>query len=211
MPSRAPKTLPSELLVGLLAAAALLVAAAAGDLDASVLWTLVAALGAGYLLSRGTARSALPSARTRAQRFAAAPAQERVHVPAPAAPSAPAPQAEVTLSEEQLHVDRRERPRERVRLVKHVVTEEVTVRVPVRREEIRVERVPIGEDFGPADGEVVSELTLSEEEPVVDTRIVARERVVLSTDVRTEEQRVTERLRHEEIGLQHQTYDKEQG
>ena len=37
------------------------------------------------------------------------------------------------------------RPRERVRLKKYVVTEEVTKTVPVQREEIRVEREPVGE------------------------------------------------------------------
>jgi uncharacterized protein (TIGR02271 family) len=165
-------------------------------------WTLVAVLGAAYLLSRGLARGEVPNQQTSRRAFAAAPAQDRVHMPAPPPAGGTADRAEVTLSEEQLHVDRRERPRERVRLVKHVVTEEVTVRVPVRREEIRVERVPFGEEFPPTDGEIVSETTLSEEEPVVDTRTVARERVVMSTDVRTEEQPVSEQLRHEEVEVQ---------
>jgi hypothetical protein len=39
-----------------------------------------------------------------------------------------------------------ERPRERVRLKRHLVTEEVTKTIPVTREEIRVEREPVESD-----------------------------------------------------------------
>src|SRR3712207_826491 len=71
----------------------------------------------------------------------------------------------------------------RARLRKYVVTEEVQITVPVRREEIRFERDPIPtgsqdivEDpdvFGPpevferADGGVIFEVTLHEERPLV--------------------------------------------
>lgn len=51
--------------------------------------------------------------------------------------------AELTRSEEELNVGVEKRPRERVRLKKYVVTEEVTKKVPVQREEIRVEREPV--------------------------------------------------------------------
>jgi len=51
--------------------------------------------------------------------------------------------AEVTRSEEELDVGVEKRPRERVRLKKYVVTEEVTKKVPVQREEVRVEREPV--------------------------------------------------------------------
>ena len=50
----------------------------------------------------------------------------------------------LTRSEEELVVERRALPRERVRLVKRVVTETVTRTVDVRREELHVERVPLG-------------------------------------------------------------------
>jgi uncharacterized protein (TIGR02271 family) len=180
MSSRDLRTAPSELLVAALGAVAVLIAALAGDLDSPTVWTLVAALGAGYVLSRGFARSAPPSQRAplsspsppEARPAAAEDVTTRAFAPSAAAeePS----QAGVTLSEERVRVDRRSRPREHVRLVKHVVTEEVVVRVPVRREEIRVERVPAGERFPPTDGEVISEVTLTEEEPAVDTQVVAR-------------------------------------
>jgi hypothetical protein len=52
----------------------------------------------------------------------------------------------MTRSEEEVEIRPEARPRERVRLKKYVVTEPVTKTVPVRREEIRVERVPVEED-----------------------------------------------------------------
>jgi stress response protein YsnF len=52
----------------------------------------------------------------------------------------------MTRSEEEVTIKPQARPRERVRLKKYVVTEPVTKTVPVRREEIRVERVPVEED-----------------------------------------------------------------
>jgi hypothetical protein len=52
----------------------------------------------------------------------------------------------MTRSEEEVSIEPRARPKERVRLKKYVVTEPVTKTVPVRREEIRVERVPVDEE-----------------------------------------------------------------
>jgi stress response protein YsnF len=67
-----------------------------------------------------------------------------------------------------LHVGTTTRPRERVRLKKYVVTEEVTTKVPVSREEVRLEREPIDEsEERPPDDE---EIVLSQEEPVVEER-----------------------------------------
>jgi uncharacterized protein (TIGR02271 family) len=89
---------------------------------------------------------------------------------------------EVTRSEEELVAHTVWRPHERVRLVRHVVEEEVTIRVPVRREELRVEREPVSRfgdphpdgDLGP-DEELV--IPLREERPVVGTEVVVREQV----------------------------------
>jgi hypothetical protein len=58
---------------------------------------------------------------------------------------APAEDDAMTRSEEEVAIGTRARPRERVRLKKYVVTEHVTKTVPVQREEIRVERVPVDE------------------------------------------------------------------
>ena len=49
----------------------------------------------------------------------------------------------MTRSEEQLRVGTEQVGATRVRLVKYVVTEEVQITVPIRREEIRVEQVPL--------------------------------------------------------------------
>jgi stress response protein YsnF len=60
--------------------------------------------------------------------------------------------AEVIRSEEELVVGTRRRPATRVRLKKYLVTEHVTRKVPVRREEVRVEYdPPEGQDAPPSD------------------------------------------------------------
>ena len=56
----------------------------------------------------------------------------------------PSSDVAMTRSEEQVSVTTRTRVRERVRLVKHIVTEQVTVEV--RREELRVERDAVADD-----------------------------------------------------------------
>ena len=60
----------------------------------------------------------------------------------------------IVRSEEALFIDRERVPRERVRLVKRIVTETVTQTVEVRREELHYERIPLttsAEDFTAAD------------------------------------------------------------
>jgi stress response protein YsnF len=61
---------------------------------------------------------------------------------------------EVIRSEEELEVGTEVRPRERVRLKKYLVTEHVTKTVPVKREEVRLEREPVGQaESGEAESE----------------------------------------------------------
>ena len=85
------------------------------------------------------------------------------------------------------------------------MTEDVTQTVPVRREEVRVEREPITDaNRGDATtgGEITSEeheVVLHEEEVVVDKQAVPKERVRLDTDVITDEQQVSETLQKEQI------------
>src|SRR3954447_643341 len=134
----------SELSLLLLAVTAVLIAAAtAAALHSAHAWTLVAVLVAGYALSRGIARNDWPSSTAAPSTPAAATAStapERASGPAaPAGDDA----VEVVAAEEQLKVDKQRRPHERVRLRKDVVTEEVTITVPLRREVVRLERVPI--------------------------------------------------------------------
>jgi uncharacterized protein (TIGR02271 family) len=175
--------------------AVLVAAAISGTLQSPQAWTLLALLVGAYALSRGFGRAEWPHG----EPPRAADDTEPVRVASDAA-------AEVTVSEERLEVDKLRRPRERVVLRKEVVTEEVTITVPVRREVVRLERVPIREgeviegltDLG---GGSTQELILMEETAVVDKRIVPRERVWLEKDVETREERDTETVRHEEVDV----------
>jgi stress response protein YsnF len=48
----------------------------------------------------------------------------------------------MTRSEEEVTVGKQQRPRERIRLKKYVVTDYVKKRVPVQREQVKLEREP---------------------------------------------------------------------
>jgi uncharacterized protein (TIGR02271 family) len=111
----------------------------------------------------------------------------------------------MTRSEEELRVGTTQREAGRARLRKHVVTEMVTKTVPVQHEEVRIEREPItdgnrdqamsGADISEEEHEVV----LHEEEPVVEKRVVAKERVSLGKETVSEEREVSEEVRKEQI------------
>ncbi len=115
-------------------------------------------------------------------------------------------------SEERLSVDTRTEVTGRARLRKYVVTEYVTVTVPVKREKVRLERVPAGEETtGDADivdapvgdaGEAQHEIVLHEERPVVTTETVPVERVRLSKEIVTDTETVTGEVRKEKIDLE---------
>jgi uncharacterized protein (TIGR02271 family) len=111
----------------------------------------------------------------------------------------------MTRSEEELRVAAARRERGRARLRKYVVTEPVRKTVPVRREEVRVEREPITEDnveqavSGPEISEEEHEVVLHEEVPVVEKRVVPKERVRLSKETVTDEAQVSEEVRKERI------------
>ena len=145
------------------------------------------------------------------EREAAVLAHFGVTPPAPAPADAPTEvfeQAAMTRSEEQLVVDKVEVPRERVRLVKHVVTEDVTVTVTLRREELRVEREPIANpdplDLPPGTEIAPSEMEffLLAEEPVVSTRVVPVERVRVGKDGVVEPRQVGGEVRKEQIEIE---------
>jgi uncharacterized protein (TIGR02271 family) len=111
----------------------------------------------------------------------------------------------MTRSEEELRVGTTQRETGRVRLKKHIVTEDVTRTVPVTREEVRLEREPITDgNVGDAlDGPELSdeehEITLHSEEPVVEKRVVPKERVRLDKDTVSDERTVSEEVRKEQI------------
>ena len=121
--------------------------------------------------------------------------------------SGPTTDDAMTRSEEQLRVGTTERESGRVRLQKYVVEEEVTKTVPVRREEVRVEREPITDANrgdavdGPDISEDEHEVVLHEEEVVASKRTVPQERVRLEKDVTTDEETVSETVRKEQIDV----------
>ncbi len=80
------------------------------------------------------------------------PAAAAVPPPPPATPAAPAVDGGMVRSEERLLVSTETVAATRARLVKYVVTEEVTITVPIRREEFRIEEIPIdAPDPGPGE------------------------------------------------------------
>jgi uncharacterized protein (TIGR02271 family) len=111
----------------------------------------------------------------------------------------------MTRSEEELLVGNAQQETGRVRLRKHVVTEQVQTTVPVQREEVRVEREPITDANrdqavdGPEISDEEHEVVLHEEVPVVDKQTIPKERVSLQKDTLTEEREVSEEVRKERI------------
>lgn len=113
----------------------------------------------------------------------------------------------MTRSEEELRVGTTERETGRARLKKYIVEEQVTETVPVRREEVRLEREPItdanrGDALdGPELSEEEHEVVLHAEEAVVDKKTVPKERVRLDKDVTTTEETVSDTVRSERVDV----------
>ena len=135
----------------------------------------------------------------------------------PAQPVAAGSEGGMTRSEERLVVSTEQVATTRARLIKYVVTEEVQITVPIRREEIRIEEVPIdapdlpGESLG--DGEYTGtgtttagsgrpdEIILHTERPVVTVEVVPVERVRLRTEVVQGQETVTGQVQREQIAV----------
>ena len=119
--------------------------------------------------------------------------------------SGPTTDDAMTRSEEELKVGTASRESGRARLRKYVVTEQVQQTVPVQHEEVRLEREPITDanvgdaTDGPEISEEEHEVTLHEEEVVVEKRAVPKERVRLDKDTVTDERTVSEEVRKERI------------
>lgn len=111
----------------------------------------------------------------------------------------------MTRSEEELQLGTRMNETGRARLRKYVVTEEVNTTVPVSHEEARIEREPITDAnrdaamSGPEISEQEHEVVLHAEEPVVEKRVVPKERVRLETETIAGEAPVSDSVRKEQI------------
>ncbi len=121
--------------------------------------------------------------------------------------SGPETDSAMTRSEEEVRVDKVSRETGKARLRKYIVTDQVQMTVPVQREEVRVEREPItnaNREEAMAGGDLTSEeheVTLHEEQVVVDKQVVPKERVRLDKDVVTDDQKVSEEVRKEQIEI----------
>ena len=124
--------------------------------------------------------------------------------------SGPTTDDAMTRSEERVSVGTATREAGRARLRKYVTSENVTETVPVRHEEVTLEREPITEgnydasQSGPSITEEEHEVVLHEEVPVVDKDVVAVERVKLGKETTTEDVTVSEDVRKEHIELDDQ-------
>ncbi|MFE4976333.1 PRC and DUF2382 domain-containing protein [Kitasatospora sp. NPDC056651] len=158
----------------------------------------------------GTAGAAGPTgsaatARATTTRSAAAPGAAAASAAGRTGPRREQDGGVMTRSEERMSVGVERYETGHAKLRKYVVTEEERQTVPVRHEEVHIEREPIAEaDRGTAiPGELISEaeyeVTLHAERPVVRTEAVPVERVRLVTEERVEQQTVTGRLRKERI------------
>jgi uncharacterized protein (TIGR02271 family) len=146
----------------------------------------------------------------------AAPVASPSEPPAPAAEPAGS-DGGMTRSEEQLRVGTERVATTRARLVKYIVTEDVQITVPIRREEIRVEEVPLDAvDDGPGESldvpagteaasAVPGEIVLHTERPVVSVEVVPVERVRLRVDVVEGQETVTGQVQREQIVVDQDT------
>ncbi|AZZ55517.1 YsnF/AvaK domain-containing protein [Rathayibacter iranicus] len=113
----------------------------------------------------------------------------------------------VVRSEERLDVRTVYTPTERLHIRKVIVTEERTVTVTLRREELVLEREPLGASLD--GGELGSSeespepvtFVLHAEEPVLTTRVVPVERVHVAIDRIVAMQSMTETVRKERVDI----------
>ena len=108
----------------------------------------------------------------------------------------------LVLSEEELRVGKRAVEAGEVGVHKHVETRHVHEEVPLRREEVEVERRPITDGYQAADNAFIGEdeeirIPLHAEEAVVEKRVVPKEELVVKKREVTETEHVEADLRRE--------------
>ena len=126
----------------------------------------------------------------------------------------------IPLREEELQVQKKGlREKGRVRIYKTVTTEDKTFTVPLRREEVHVERVPAselksGESFGDVTGNFENKtvsIPVMEEEVEVTKRPVVKEAIKVETETKTVNQQIHGEVRKEEARIERDTETKETG
>lgn len=133
------------------------------------------------------------------------PTLQRPMPPEPPAGNPNGP-VEITCREERVDITTEWHVLGTAKLRKYVTTETVEHRVPVVRERVRVERVPVTEaelaSLSEQEiAEAMEEVTLREERPVVRKYLASIERVRLVVERFTEEEIVREELRREQVEI----------
>jgi uncharacterized protein (TIGR02271 family) len=118
----------------------------------------------------------------------------------------------VQRSEEELQAGVRERETGQVNVKKNVRTEHEVVRVPKRREEVDIERVPVAGEARQASGATEADIgedevvvQVFEEEVVVTKRVVLKEEIRLRKRVAWDEETIEVDLRKEEVEVDDQS------
>lgn len=110
--------------------------------------------------------------------------------------------------EEELRAGTREREAGSMRVRKRVRTDRERIRVPKRREEVHVERVPVEQGRVASEAELGDDeirIPIIEEEIVVEKRPVVKEEIRLRKEVVREEEVVERDVRKEEVDIDDQT------
>ena len=118
----------------------------------------------------------------------------------------------VQRSEEEIRTGTSEREAGRLNVRKRVRTDREQVRVPTRREEVSVDRVPVNEEGTGAEiGEDEISVPVVEEEAVVEKRPVVKEEVRVRKDAVEDEEVVEEDVRKEEVEVDDATTTRGRG
>src|ERR671910_1429047 len=113
----------------------------------------------------------------------------------------------VQRTEEELRVGTREREAGALKVRKRVRTEREQISVPTRHEEVSVERVPVeGREASETDiGEDEVVMPVTEDEVVVEKRLVVKEEIRVRKDAVQDEEVVEEDVRREEVEVEDET------
>jgi len=119
----------------------------------------------------------------------------------PAASDARSQRTRIALHGEVLHVRKERVQTEEVRVRKEVITEMRTIQVPVRREELVVERVPKGDSSQPPVPEEVLRIPLVEEQIVIEKHPTVIEEVFIEKRQIEHVQRLQVPLKREQLNV----------
>jgi uncharacterized protein (TIGR02271 family) len=110
--------------------------------------------------------------------------------------------------EEELRAGTREREAGQINVRKRVRTDREQVRVPKRREEVHVERVPVEEGREASEAEIGEDevvMPVTEEEVVTEKKAVAKEEIRVRKDAVVDEEVIEEDVRREEVDVDDET------